>query len=424
VRLHLPRTAPNDCAGGATAPFPGERTLLVEGPLPVSVAKATGLRHGDLVVAVDGVPSGDPQALQLLADPAGSELTVLRGDETLAVRLAGPFPAGVALTATTSPLWCSAQNRLGTLPLPPLALDEGSYLLLVREVGWEDLRLPVRISAGEAVVARADLLPEGTTPAGLVYVPAGPFLAGEAHPGADSRPLELLWIDGFWIGRTEVTVGEYLEFVDHLQSTAEGRELLREGETTRTYLRLPRVILVDDPGRPICRALWSKGADGRYATTWDRAWPMTAISGEDMDAYCRWRTAEAAGSFYIRLPTEDEWEKAARGVDGRAYPWGEEIRPEYCRWAPELKETDYAAGSHPIDESPFGVRDTAGGLLEFCAGFSMLEIPFRRPWRGGYQRAGDGHELRTARRGEGSPFRPGPNDGFRIAAWRPVDRAP
>jgi len=49
----------------------------------------------------------------------------------------------------------------------------------------------------------------------------------------------------------------------------------------------------------------------------------------------------------------------------------------------------------------------------------MLGIPFRRPWRGGYQsNNGDGHELRSAARGEGSPFRPGDNDGFRIAAWR------
>jgi formylglycine-generating enzyme required for sulfatase activity len=142
-----------------------------------------------------------------------------------------------------------------------------------------------------------------------------------------------------------------------------------------------------------------------------------------MDAYCRWRTAES-GAFFIRLPTEDEWEKAARGVDGRAYPWGEEIHPDYCRWQPGLEDTDYAAGSHPIDESPFGVRDTAGSLLEFCSGPSKLDIPFRRPWRGGYQRASDGRELRTALRREGSPFRPGPHDGFRVAAWRPVDRAP
>jgi serine/threonine-protein kinase len=308
-------------------------------------------------------------------------------------------------------------------------LDEGSYLLVLRKEGWEDLRLPVRVAAGEAVVARADLLPAGTTPEGMVYVPAGPCFLGEPSPGKDSRSLETLWMEGFWIGRTEVTVGEYLAFVNHLQSTDDGRELLREGEAARTYLRLPRVIFVDGPGRPTCQPLWSKGADGAYATTWDSAWPMIGLTCEDMDAYCRWRTEESAGEggFSFRLPTEDEWEKAARGVDGRSYPWGEEIHEGYCRWKPlepsapyrlEVTGTFYVPGSHPIDESPFGVRDTAGGLMELCSGPSMLGIPFRRPWRGGYQSEASGHQLRSAVRGEGSPSRPGFNDGFRIAAWR------
>jgi formylglycine-generating enzyme required for sulfatase activity len=431
VRLHLPSAA-GQAAGGSPAPFPGDLTLVVEALAPGAAAAAAGLLQGDLVVRVNGLSSGEPEALQLLLDPAGAELTVLRGAESLSLRLEGPLPAGLALTPTTSPLWCSPENRLGTLPLPPLPLDEGSYLLVVRKAGWEDQRLPVRVAAGEAVVARVDLLPAGTTPAGMVYVPAGPFFVGEPFPSADSRALELLWMDGFWIGRAEVTVGEYLAFVNHLQSTDAGREILREGEATRTYLRLPRVIVVDGPGRPICRALWSKGTNGAYATNWTPTWTMMGLTCEDMDAYCRWRTAESAeegNAFFFRLPTEDEWEKAARGVDGRSYPWGEEIQQGFCRWKPppehvtsEVPFAFYIAGSHSVDESPFGVRDTAGGLLEFCTGPSMLGIPFRRPWRGGYQTDPEsGSRLRSARRGEGSPYRPGLNDGFRIAAWRLVE---
>ena len=74
-----------------------------------------------------------------------------------------------------------------------------------------------------------------------------------------------------------------------------------------------------------------------------------------------------------------------------------------------------------VDESPFGVRDMAGSLLEFCVGQFAVGKPFKRPWRGGHwhvHASGMETELRCAYREEGNPSRPGDNDGFRLVAWR------
>jgi formylglycine-generating enzyme required for sulfatase activity len=171
-------------------------------------------------------------------------------------------------------------------------------------------------------------------PEGMVLAPAGAFWMGSDADTEAERPRRRVWLDAFYIDRHEVTFERYRAFLE-----ATGREPPFWGEAwAREY----------------------DWVDGKYPEGYGDH-PVVVVSWHDADAFCRW-----AGG---RLPTEAEWEKAARGTDGRRYPWGD--RYETMRANAYGEEdghlTSAAAGSYPSGESPYGARDMAGNVWEWCA---------------------------------------------------------
>jgi len=165
----------------------------------------------------------------------------------------------------------------------------------------------------------------------LVYVPAGEFTMGSNDGDFDEKPQRTVYLDAFWIDKTEVTQGMYAK------CTAE------------------------DCTKPTCK----NGGDDH---------PVVCVKWVNANAYCQW-----AGR---RLPTETEWEKAARGTDGRIYPWGNE--PATCEYAVMDDLTGsgngcgegnsaWKVGSKPKGVSPYGVLDMAGNVAEWVSDWESLD---------------------------------------------------
>lgn len=162
------------------------------------------------------------------------------------------------------------------------------------------------------------------------YVPEGDFLMGsrEDDPmaGIDEKPQRTVHLDAFWIDQTEVTNKRYQQCVEAGACTPPGNT----ASNTRKYY---------------------------YGNPEYDSYPVMHVTWYQADEYCRW-----AGR---RLPTEAEWEKAARGTDGRQWPWGNE-EPEATRLNYKVSVRDTTeVGSYPAGASPYGALDMAGNLFEW-----------------------------------------------------------
>jgi serine/threonine protein kinase/formylglycine-generating enzyme required for sulfatase activity len=252
-------------------------------------------------------------------------------------------------------------RKLGTTPLVDVALPMGSYLVILKKTGYRDTRYPVFISRNRHWEGEARLLSDEQIGDGFTYVPAGPYVQGGDRDARRSLPRVEDLVDGFIIGEHPVTMAEYVAFLDAL-ARSEGLDVARS-RSPRTKVDDPRTSYLLEDGAGV---LVLPETD-ELGDSWDPRLPVVAVSWDDAVAYCAWQSARDGRAY--RLPTEAEWEKAARGVDGRAYPWGRRFDPSLCNMRESLRERSTPV---PVDEferdlSVYDLRGTAGNVMDWTS---------------------------------------------------------
>ncbi|MCB9645569.1 MAG: SUMF1/EgtB/PvdO family nonheme iron enzyme [Deltaproteobacteria bacterium] len=241
----------------------------------------------------------------------------------------------------------------------------------------------VKASAAQPPAVQAPPTTLAPPPAEMVAVPAGPFIKGcVPKPGAPEcyggeRPERTVILEAFSIDKTEVTVAAFKRCVDAGACEA---STFRSGESCN----------------------WGRPERDQH--------PMNCVNWSGADAFCRW-----AGR---RLPTETEFEKAARGTDGRRYPWGN--APSSCAYAVlddggnacGRGETTWQVGSKPAGASPYGALDMAGNVWEWTSDWYVTGKS--RVVRGGSY-GSDPTGVRASGRTLFSPRDRLPHVGFRCA---------
>jgi len=242
----------------------------------------------------------------------------------------------------------------------------------------------------------------------IVYVPAGEFRMGSNDHQDDEKPVHNVYLEAFWIDQYEVTNGMYAKCVEaNICSVPFPNEYFfpdfAAGQDTILFLNEHSKYLRQLEMNP---DLVSQPVMGIF---WDNA-----------NAYCRWVNR--------RLPTEAEWEKAARGMDRRTYPWGEEVD---CKKANLYSCVDNPSrvGSFEGGQSPYGAYDMAGNAMEWVADWYgrsyYQESPYENPLgpRTGLYRVYRGGSWNSEEAASRTTNRPGyvanlPNEviGFRCAS--------
>jgi len=195
----------------------------------------------------------------------------------------------------------------------------------------------VRMTLAIASLLAASLALAQVTLSDMLVIPGGPITMGSNEGPEDERPAHQVNVSPFSIDRLPVTNAEFADYLNAVSATPASR-----------------LYDFDDPDARIHRRGNAWAADAGYERH-----PVMEVPWSGAVAYCAWRGK--------RLPTEAEWEKAARGTDARRYPWGSGL--------PDQRRAQFAAAyneSAPVDAfpagaSPYGVLDLAGNAWEWVS---------------------------------------------------------
>jgi eukaryotic-like serine/threonine-protein kinase len=347
-----------------------------------------GLRDRLLALDIDGHirrKLDAPGTLALSVIPAAAQLRLERYE-----------PAGQLLRPKSLSL---PELRSGA----ELSLAPGSYRLVVIPGDGTTIYDPFVIRAGERAKIVLRLPSAGSVPPGFVYIPAGRFLVGSADDESlrmaqTAPPLHEVETDAYLISQSEATFAQWIEYLEAVGVKA--REHFPNVERTKGVVRLRRDsnrwILHLRPTSKEYVARWGEpiryeGRDRLSVQDW-RRFPVSGISLVDIQDYLRWLGASRRLPG-ARLCTDWEWERAARGADGRIFTTGNALPASAANVDVTYGRNSVAfgpdeVGSHPESDSPFEIHDLAGNALEVVGtrrpeeaatgrgGAWYLDIPF------------------------------------------------
>jgi formylglycine-generating enzyme required for sulfatase activity len=356
-----------------TAPLPSVLELVpglsegVEQSIHKALAKQSGERYSSMAEfaeVLEGLASGTlilhpprkeraPSPIDITFDGINKiEKKTRRRIPAWGLRLAGVLGLGIVALAVIA--GAETASLFGVQPTPTPAVTE---TLLASQIPAQtatpkpsptliNTHTPApsptpKLGIGSTLVSQKDGMAQ-------VYVPEGEFLMGAAQKDgqafADENPQHTVWLDAFWIDQTEVTNTMYAKCVS-------------DG-----------VCIVPDNGY----IRWGS-ADLYFGNSKYDNFPVAFIDWSQADAYCRWARR--------RLPTEAEWEKAARGTDGRTYPWGEGIGCDKANFKVSCVGNPSKVGSYLFGASPYGALDMNGNLWEFVADWYLEDYYINSPYR-------------------------------------------
>lgn len=241
----------------------------------------------------------------------------------------------------------------------------------------------------------------------LVKIPAGEFLMGSTReeieelskrfPEVEKKLLEReipqhkVNLPEYLIGKYPMTNKEFAVFVKETGyiTTAE-----KEGSG---FVFTPKFNEVKD-------ADWQHPFGPKSNIDKKDNHPLTQVSWYDANEYCQWLSSKTGKKY--RLPTEAEWEKAARGTDKRIFPWGNDWKPNICNVEYRIKDTTLVGKFSPASDSPYGCADMCGNVFEWTS----TTIGSLKPWPAKYKypyKPNDGREnptVKTRRVGRGGSY--------------------
>ncbi len=391
--------------------FPPPRMEVVTEPH--ESLRSLGLRPGDRIVGVDGKPidvSGN-RCLRRLRDVGGARVEIERRGEQREERLSIELPPEFINNKQLWLLWneCVRSEafelkllesaELGSSPLTSLEVATGSYLIVLVHAGHRTARYPVLLGRNDSRTVHVRLYTEQEVGADWAYVPAGRAIAGGDALAHNPEPRRATNLGDYFISRREVTVAEYFRFLNDPEIRAEIAAHEGSGD-------LSPLLPVDKKGggRPVyTRTIALDGAVShapKGAETLQRYLPRAAC--ERYIAWLNERERRAGGAREYALPSSDELEKAARGADGRLYPWGNGFDLSLVASARSAGMAELRNLPFATDASPYDVRDLAGSLREWTR--DTEPPPYAAP---------SYHELREARV-KGGSFSLGLQSDFRL----------
>jgi formylglycine-generating enzyme required for sulfatase activity len=204
-------------------------------------------------------------------------------------------------------------------------------------------------------------------------IPEGEFIMGtdddDKKDAFGNSPKHKLYLSEYYLSRTPVTIAHFVDFV---KATKYKTTVEQSSNGASGLLTIFKRNIIENRHAQISDSSW-QAPQGAYTVDIKSKLnhPVTMVSRADAKMYCRWLNTTSAKNllprgWMFRVPTEAEWEKAARGSDGRFYPWGNTLPTENIHGLLQHSGTLPVEQFSPVADSPFGCSDMLGNVREWC----------------------------------------------------------